>query len=439
MTSVSSPSAGKVQKSGRRQNSIQATPENIAKALEAMPNNLKFEDGVLNYLGNMSSQPSEQDDSNNNTQQAASVAQESSKAVNGSSCCSKKPQPPSIQAKTSHRMGSCCNGKAPNSNGIDNGDSNAREPKANQPSSWHDLSYMNFSGQQMSTWQNSMTSAQEPSMPPFGMTNPLAQSFYMNEYPSNASTTSYSDAMNGLGIMPPNMTPFIPDHSQISAYTPNNPSSAISHECNCGDECQCLGCAIHPFNNTTRQHVQEMGVMMTFDGGDSPDTMASAYQHPAFQGNAATNAANYFMQQPRWMDSGIQSSFKPPYSDPTSAMPSGYSSPRSAGHHFNQQLMPSSEYYTIEYPVGIPSTCSDVTGSCQCGNDCSCVGCLTHSGHNAVALDEPATPIATATEHVSSSQSPPAVGTSRHTSRIPVLENVSTPYLSPRTLETSMI
>lgn len=441
MASVSSPSSGKVQKSGRRQNSIQATPENIAKALEAMPDNLKVEDGVLNYPGNISSQPSEQDDSNNTTQQAVSVPQESSEATNGSSCCSKKPQPPPIQAESSYGLGSCCSGKAPNSNGIANGDSNAQGPKVNQPSSWNDLSYMNFSGQQISTWQNSMTSAQEPSMPPFGMTNPRAQSFYMNQYPSNASTTSYSDAMNGLGITPPNMAPFITDHSRTSAYAPNNLGSAINHECNCGDECQCLGCAAHPFNNTTRQHVQEMGVMMTFDGDDSPDAMASAYQPPAFQGNAAANPANYFMQQPHSMDHGIHSSFEP-YSDPTSAMPSGYSSPLSAGRHFNQQLMPSSEYYTIEYPVGIPSACSDVTGSCQCGNDCSCVGCLTHSGHNGVALDAPipeATPIATTTEHVSSSQSPPALGAGSHTSRIPVLENVSTPCLSPRTLETSMI
>jgi hypothetical protein len=53
MPSVSSPSSGKVQKSGRRQSNIQATPENIAKALEAMPENLKLEDGTSNHLGNL--------------------------------------------------------------------------------------------------------------------------------------------------------------------------------------------------------------------------------------------------------------------------------------------------------------------------------------------------------------------------------------------------
>lgn len=50
-----------------------------------------------------------------------------------------------------------------------------------------------------------------------------------------------------------------------------------------------------------------------------------------------------------------------------------------------------SEYYTLEYPVGLPSACVDTTGSCQCGNDCTCVGCLTHSGHNGLPL-EPAMP-----------------------------------------------
>jgi hypothetical protein len=30
--------------------------------------------------------------------------------------------------------------------------------------------------------------------------------------------------------------------------------------------------------------------------------------------------------------------------------------------------------------------CNDETGTCQCGDGCECVGCLTHGGHNGVAL-----------------------------------------------------
>lgn len=442
MASVSSPSSGKVQKSGRRQSNIQATPENIAKALEAMPENLKLEDSAPNYRGNISSQQSEQDGFNDTAHQAASVPQESTNVANGSSCCSKKPQSQPFAATVSHGLSSCCSGKASDFHAITNGVSNAQGPKVNQPTSWNDSPYANFSAQQMPTWQNSMTSVQERFMPSFGMANSRTQSFYMSQYPPNVSSTPYSNSMNGLGITPPNMTPFPMDQSQNSAYPSNKLGSATSYDCNCGDDCQCLGCAAHPFNNTTRQHVQEMGVMMTFDGDDStPDPIASACRPPAFQENTATNPVNYFIQQPHSMDHGIHQTSFEPYSDLNSAMPSGYSSPLSAGRHFNQQLMPSSEYYTIEYPVGIPSACSDVTGSCQCGNDCSCVGCLTHSGHNGVALDAPIpeTSVASSTEDVPSSRSPPTTAAGSHTSRIPVLGNVSMPCLSPRTLETSMI
>lgn len=31
--------------------------------------------------------------------------------------------------------------------------------------------------------------------------------------------------------------------------------------------------------------------------------------------------------------------------------------------------------------------CNDATGTCQCGDGCECVGCLTHGGHNGVALE----------------------------------------------------
>ncbi|OKP06496.1 hypothetical protein PENSUB_6486 [Penicillium subrubescens] len=440
MPSVSSPSSGKIQKSGRRQSNIQATPENIAKALEAMPESLKLEDGTSNYLGNLPSYQSEQDDFNDNrSHQTTSLPQGSTQAANGSSCCSQKPQTPPVAQAASQATGSCCSGKKPVSNSVADGVANSHGSKPKQPTSWTDMSYMNFPAQQMPSWQNSMASTQENFIPSYAMQNTRAQSFYMNGYTPNVSSTPYSNSMNGLGIAPSNMTTFPMDHSQNSAYASTTLSGDTSHDCSCGDDCQCLGCAAHPFNNTTRQHVQEMGVMMTFDGDDStPEAMANTYNPPSFQTNAATTPINFFMQQTPAMDHGIHQNSFESYSDPNSTMPRSYSSPLSA---FNQQLMHPSEYYTIEYPVGIPSACSDVTGSCQCGNDCSCVGCLTHSGHNGVTLDPPITDasVANPTETGHSPHGTPTMTAGSHTSRIPVLENVSMPCLSPRTLETSMI
>ncbi|PVH94419.1 hypothetical protein DM02DRAFT_661077 [Periconia macrospinosa] len=46
-------------------------------------------------------------------------------------------------------------------------------------------------------------------------------------------------------------------------------------------------------------------------------------------------------------------------------------------------LSPSSYFWN---EVVLPG-CSDATGTCQCGDGCDCVGCLTHGGHNGVVLD----------------------------------------------------
>ncbi|CAI6332806.1 unnamed protein product [Periconia digitata] len=45
-------------------------------------------------------------------------------------------------------------------------------------------------------------------------------------------------------------------------------------------------------------------------------------------------------------------------------------------------LSPSSYFWN---EVVLPG-CNDATGTCQCGDGCECVGCLTHGGHNGVAL-----------------------------------------------------
>jgi hypothetical protein len=49
-------------------------------------------------------------------------------------------------------------------------------------------------------------------------------------------------------------------------------------------------------------------------------------------------------------------------------------------------LSPSSYFWNEMVLPG----CNDATGTCQCGDGCECVGCLTHGGHNGVQLDAPA-------------------------------------------------
>ncbi|KAJ5147197.1 uncharacterized protein N7443_001208 [Penicillium atrosanguineum] len=442
--SASSSASAKVQKSGRRQSHLQAAPGNLAKALESVPDNLKLEDGVAN---NAATAPhhSEQNGSlsginSSNGFPPAPVSD--GDTPNGSGCCSKKPQVPPV---ASNSGGSCCSGKS-NAPSASNTLFTGNGYKTSPPPDWNDMSFMNFATPQIPAWQNPMPSTQTQFMQSLGMHSAQSQPLYMNGYaPHVTSAPSYSNTMSGLGTTQTAVAQFAANHPQKSAYTHSHThhDAESCHDCKCGDDCQCLGCAAHPFNNTTRQHVQEMGVMMTFDGDEhTPETITNAYQPSPFHSTTPSTPMNFgFMQHnPPMENTGQQNNFDP-YSDPNSTMSSGYSSPLRASHNLNQQLMHPSEYYTLEYPVGIPSACSDVTGSCQCGNDCSCVGCLTHSGHNGVPLDAPIPEpsIATTTEQHSSSHRHTPVTSVSHNSHITVLDNVSVPCLSPRTLETSMI
>ncbi|KAJ5301351.1 hypothetical protein PENANT_c023G01731 [Penicillium antarcticum] len=460
LASTSSPAPGKVQKSGRRQSTMQAAPENIARALENMPDNLKIEDGTPNLLRNLSQNgldsytPATQ---NHKALSPKEPSREASQPPPVSSCCSKKEQLPTQApvVAAAQNGGSCC-GSRPSTS--EPQQSNAEKQQFQQPAAWDSQNqmYMPYGVPDMTSWGSQMsvhgnyipatsTSSQAPifqngfsqnAMPP-----PNSQPSTSNGFSLNVGTQSSMgyNPVNGLGISQPSMSPYMSNHSHSPYPIQTVPSGDTCHECSCGEDCQCLGCASHPFNTTTRKHVQEMGAMITFNGDEKNPESINPYQSSPFQGATSPATFNYYMQGTPSLDQYQHNPFDG-YSDPNSAMPSGYSSPLT-GPSLNHQLMHPSEYYTLEYPVGLPSACSDVTGSCQCGSDCSCVGCLTHSGHNGFSLDTPIPPNPFP-ENAEQQQGPthvPHTSSATATSRIPVLDNVSVPCLSPRALETSMI
>lgn len=424
---------------------MQADPENIARALEAMPDDLK-EEGNSGSAAPVASRNTGRHDFNHTdsqngfstTSMPSQVVPNAAPATGGSSCCSQKPQPLAVTADAG---GLCCGGKAA-APLTANAHSDTSDDLKTQPPAWNDMSYMNLMSSQIPTWQNQMAN-QTKLMQPMSMHHGQSQSNYMGNYASNMFSTPHGIMMSQLGNSQHAMPPFASNHSQNPGYTPTTVGSDPCHDCKCGEDCQCLGCAAHPFNNTTRQHVQEMGVLMAFDGDDlTPEAIANAYQSSPFHASTAMAPLNQFMQRGSSMgNNAVAQNVFDPYSTPNSVIPSGYSSSLRSTQPLNEQLMHPSEYYTLEYPVGIPGACSDVTGSCQCGNDCSCVGCLTHSGHNGMSLEAPIpdSSVATTVEQQASSHAPPRTTSAGHAPRIPVLENVSTSCLSPRTLETSMI
>lgn len=451
---------------------MQAAPQNIARALDNMPHNLKFEDGATSFLSNRPSQP-EVDVSTTsptplNNSQASSPQDPAKQSPSppASSCCAQKPKAPSPSSAPApvkapqpiQNGGSCCSSRPAMASQPEHQEPNKQ---SFQPSpTWNDQSYMQYNNPQMSSWQNptpvlhgnymhpTMGQAQpQQRFPPNGymqMLPPHSQPSMSHNGMSLGVTSpptsmAFHNSMNGLGITQPSMNSFMPNQPQSSFAAA--PGGDPCHDCSCGEDCQCLGCAAHPFNTTTRKHVQEMGAMITFNGDDRRPDAINPYQSSPFQGGAPSNALPYFVQSAPSLEHGYQPNLYNGYSDPNSALPSGYSSPLASNHQMNQQLMHPSEYYTLEYPVGLPSACSDVTGSCQCGSDCSCVGCLTHSGHNGFSLDMPVPehPVPDTAELQNSPHLPPTSSAMSHTSRNPALDNVAVPCLSPRSLETSMI
>ncbi|KAJ5658567.1 uncharacterized protein N7484_002216 [Penicillium longicatenatum] len=400
---VASPAPGKVQKSARRQSHIQAAPENIAKALEAMPDDLKLEDRAPKYLAGL---PQHQHVRNENQ----------------SPNLNDKPSPPSV-APNSER--SCCGGQS--------SASVAPNPVTPQQSSQNQRPVLDETGLPYVgyPWQNLMHSTQPPLMQPFGMQNTPIPQPYVEDYSSNTPSAPYVHSMDRLHISESPMSPFaaqIP-YASAPAATPGD-----CLDCECGDDCQCLGCITHPFNKTTRRHVQEMSAMMSFDRDEQfTESVTEPWRRHPLHGNSMTH--EQFMRQPPIDPRTHQTLNQYDYFDLNSAVPSGYASPLPG----NNQLMNTSDYITLEYPVGIPSACSDVTGSCQCGNDCACFGCATHSGHNGIPLNAPL-PVSSSV-NTTGSQTPSqtmAVTTpdGSQSSRFSVLENVSAPCLSHRQFHT---
>lgn len=438
---------------------MQAPPENIARALDKIPDthDLKIEDGTSNLLSNVPSQ-SGQDGSLQGAQTSSpqETIRQNSQSPPVSSCCSQKPKvstqaqvpaPPPVQ-----NGGSCCGSRPSTSSQTGHQELNKQQP---QPSTtWNDQSYMHFSDPRVSSWQHPTMDPHGNFMHPVMDQQQFPQNGYIQMLPphsqphmshdgislhvASAPTMPYYSSMNGLGINQPSMDPFMLNNMQSAYNVPQGDGPC--GDCNCGDDCQCLGCATHPFNVTTRKHVQEMGAIIT-NGDERTPKAANFYHSSPFQGRTTSNGFPYYVPNTSSFDHSFQQHQFDGYSDPSSTLPNGYSSPLSTNHHMNQELMHPSEYYTFEYPVGLPNTCSDLTGSCQCGSDCSCVGCLTHSGHSGVPLDMPGPehPISDAAEPHESSQHPHPSSTMPQTSRIPALDNVSGPYIGPRTLETSMI
>ncbi|PGH08555.1 hypothetical protein GX51_01074 [Blastomyces parvus] len=215
---------------------------------------------------------------------------------------------------------------------------------------------------------------------------------------SSAPVTGYSspNPVNSYDSITHPMNGFPSSGMHLFAFHKNQiPKDSLPHNCNCGDDCQCLGCASHPYNNTTRQYIQQMGYMITSGQDDWSPEPTDNSPRPALDSHVAHESVSYNNDWPSSSlplhgPNQVQWNF-PHTGPPLDNLGSSVVTPAVYDPNQDQMLMQPAAYYELEYPVGLLDPCTNMTGTCQCGANCSCVGCLTHNGHDGVPLELPQT------------------------------------------------
>lgn len=200
-----------------------------------------------------------------------------------------------------------------------------------------------------------------------------------------------------------------------------------AHSCNCGSGCDCLGCATHPFNRRTVEHVKGIQQFMEGDhyshsrhnhsrinfSQPLPQTQPQQ-QETGFGNNQIPTSPIHSTQPPSTIAADTFSNVTNTSSAATSAptTPPATSNSCCNGSHTQEehgahQLSPSpsqdgenaggspgstgnsgelspSNFFYVDYPFG---TCAQSETGCKCGEGCTCVGCLTHGGHDGVGLE----------------------------------------------------
>lgn len=350
---------GRIQKPSRKQSNLQAAPNNIAKALKIEPQQADTDFNVTS-VPKHSSFDMRSPEKPLVPEHAPQPHIEASTAVpKTGGCCSQNPAPAAPAPSRS-----CCSSKEspePKEKAVDSAYASWAAPSHMEPLLWN------------SSLQNGHYSSEAPGYT--GLTQP--SSSYVSHPDSNSPIVSQPHYMpnmqigNSFDAISLNQLSF--NHAGYpSLNLPSTFAVDKNHDCSCGETCQCLGCASHPYNETTRQHVQKMGFMMSIDEDNAIPNKPTSFIGP--DSSPLTMSPNGTTHTSTFADNTMFTS------------PNFDNNMSSGGNAFaTDQFMQPSEYYEIEYSVGL-SLCSNVSGTCQCGNDCNCVGCLTHDGHNGVAL-----------------------------------------------------
>ena len=170
---------------------------------------------------------------------------------------------------------------------------------------------------------------------------------------------AFAQPVQQFGMAPPVMYPGVATSE-----------AGTTHQCSCGDGCQCVGCAAHPYNDATQNYVKSAWSTMMDDksqthtpvNGNSIHTNGNGIETPAISATQGTNGAK----------------------TPTTSAEDGVASPNApqtpsdgASALSEEQTLSANDFFFVTYPFG--DSCGGDTASCPCGDDCQCIGCVIHN------------------------------------------------------------
>lgn len=133
------------------------------------------------------------------------------------------------------------------------------------------------------------------------------------------------------------------------------PTGPSSPRCKCGDACRCVPCADHPFNPAMLETIK--GDMLHL-------------QNPSEQSSSNGTGRGQSADQKN---------------SPSAYDQDGYPDEQSPADSGSNNIMADFNNFVFHnYSYG--SGCMEGQGGCMCGEGCTCVGCLTHGGHDGVSL-----------------------------------------------------
>lgn len=162
---------------------------------------------------------------------------------------------------------------------------------------------------------------------------------------------------NGFEMPPAAPTPAVPPYSPAQE---SSPKVGTSHQCTCGEGCQCVGCAAHPYNDATQEYVRSAWNSMMEDQPHTSRGFVKGHHYESSTSNTPNDTTAAATAQ-----------------GDSNGTATGPHTPSDAASSLNEeQTLSANDFFFVSYSLG--DACAGDGASCPCGDDCQCIGCVIH-------------------------------------------------------------